>query len=142
MSDLKTRIYEMAKEYQVINLATITEDGKPRVRYVAGFANPDLVFRFCTFIGSNKVKQMRKNPNVHLTLGAKEVATTKNWLQVEGTAEVSTAKNERDAMWSDGLKAFFKGPDDPNYVVIIIRPSKIELAVMGSMKPEVWEGSY
>jgi hypothetical protein len=31
MSDLKKGIHELAKEYQVMNLATITEDGKPRV---------------------------------------------------------------------------------------------------------------
>jgi general stress protein 26 len=139
MGDLQARIYELAKEFQLMNLATITEDGKPRVRYVAGFANADLVFRFCTHIGSNKVKQMRKNQNVHLTLGAKEVATTKNWLQVEGRAEVSTAKNERDAMWSDGLKVYFKGPDDPNYAVVIIKPAKIELGSMASTGMEVWE---
>lgn len=139
MSDLKARIYELAKEFQVMNLATITEDGKPRVRYVAGFANADLVFRFCTNVNSSKVKQMRKNPNVHLTLGAKEVMTTKNWLQVEGRAEVSTAQKERDAMWSDGLKAFFKGPDDPNFSVVIITPSKIELGSMASTGMEVWE---
>lgn len=138
MSDLKSRIYEVAKEYQVMNLATITEDGKPRVRYVSGFANADLVFRFCTHLGSNKVKQMRKDPNVHLTLGAKDDRTTKNWLQVEGIAEVSTAQAERDAMWSDGLKAFFKGPDDPNYAVVIIRPSRIELGSMGKQGMEIW----
>jgi general stress protein 26 len=138
MSDLKKRIHELAREYQVMNLATITEDGKPRVRYVAGFADADLVFRFCTNLGSNKVKQMRKNPNVHMTLGAKEVASTMNWLQVEGIADVSTAQAERDAMWSDGLKAFFKGPDDPDYAVVIIKPSRIELGSMAGTAMETW----
>jgi len=139
MSDLKARIYELAKVFQVMNLATITEDGKPRVRYVAGFANEDLVFRFCTHLGSSKVKQMRKNPNMHLSLGAKEVMTTKDWLQVAGTAEVSTAQSERDAMWSDGLKAYFKGPEDPNFAVVIITPSMIELGSMTGTGREVWE---
>lgn len=139
MSDLKARIYEVAKEFQVMNLATITDDGKPWVRYVAGFANEDLEFRFCTSLCSNKVRHMRKNPNVHLSLGAKEIMTTKNWLQVVGTAEVSTSQNERDAMWSDGLKAYFKGPDDPNYAVVIIKPSAIQLGSMSSNSMEVWE---
>lgn len=139
MNDLKKRIYELAKEFQVMNLATIMEDGKPWVRYVAGFANAELEFRFCTSLCSNKVKQMRKNPNVHLSLGAKEVMTTKNWLQVAGTAEVSTAQSERDALWSDGLKAYFKGPDDPNYAVVIITPSMIQLGAMASNGMEVWQ---
>lgn len=139
MGDLKARIYEAAKEFQVINLATITEDGKPWVRYVAGSANEELVFRFCTHLLSNKVKQMRRNPKVHLSLGAKEVMTSKNWLQVAGEAEVTTAQKERDAMWSDGLKAYFKGPDDPNYAVVIIRPSRIELGSMTGTGMEVWQ---
>jgi general stress protein 26 len=138
MGDLKKRIYELAKEFQVINLATITEDGKPWVRYVAGSANEELVFRFCTHVLSNKVKHMRKNPNVHLSLGAKEVMTTKNWLQVQGTAEVTTAQKERDAIWSDGLKAYFKGPDDPNFAVVIIKPARIELGSMAEPGMEVW----
>ena len=34
MSDLKQRIFDAAGEIQLINFATITEDGKPWVRYV------------------------------------------------------------------------------------------------------------
>ena len=139
MSDLKARIYEMAKEFQVMNLATITDDGKPWVRYMAGFANEALVFRFCTSLCSNKVRHMRNNPNVHLSLGAKELMTTKNWLQVVGTAEVSTSQVERDAMWTDGLKAHFKGPDDPNYAVVIITPTTIQLGSIQSNSMEVWQ---
>lgn len=65
--------------------------------------------------------------------------TTKAWLQVEGTAEISTAKAERDAFWYDGLKAYFTGPDDPNYCVVIVKPSRIEFASMESMGAEIWQ---
>jgi general stress protein 26 len=137
MDDLKKRIYEVAKEDQLLNLATITENGKPWVRYVSGKANSDLVFRFCTHLQSDKAREMRKDPNVHLSLGAKDARSAKNWLQVAGVAEISTSQNERDALWMDGLKAFFKGPDDPNFAVIIVRPTKIELGSMTGA-PEVW----
>ena len=81
---------------------------------------------------------MRNNPNVHLSLGAKDLMTTKYWLQVVGVAEVSTAQSEREVMWSDGLKAYFSGSDDPNYAVIIIKPSMIQLGSMQSNRMEVW----
>ena len=139
MSNLKQRIFELAKEPQLLSLATITEDGKPWVRYMVGQADEELSVRFCTALCSDKIRHMRQNPNVHVTLGANDVMTTKEWIQVEGTAEISTAKAERDAFWNDGLKAYFTGPDDPNYCVVIVKPSRIELASMASMAAEIWE---
>ncbi len=140
MSDLKQRIFDAAGEMQLINFATITEEGKPWVRYVMGKADKELVFRFCTHLKSRKVAQIRKNPNVHISLGVSNLETAKNWLQVEGTAQVSTEKAERDAFWFDDLKNYFTGPDDPNYCIVITKPSRIEFGTMGSMPPEVWEG--
>jgi general stress protein 26 len=138
MDNVKQKIFDAAKELQLINFATITEDGKPRVRYVVGKADNDLVFRFCTHLQTNKVSQIKKNPNVHISLGAKDLETTKHWLQVEGIAKISTDKAERESFWFDELKNYFKGSDDPNYCVVITRPSRIEYGTMGSMTPEVW----
>ena len=46
---------------------------------------------------------------------------------------------ERDAFWFDDLNNYFSGPEDPNYCVVIIKPSKIELGTMGSVEPEIWK---
>ncbi len=42
MIDLKQRIFDAAKELQLINIATVTEDGKPWVRYVMAKADSNL----------------------------------------------------------------------------------------------------
>lgn len=139
MSDLRQRIFEAAKDLQLINFATVTEDGKPWVRHVVGKADDALVFRFCTHLETRKVAQIRNNPSVHISLGAKDPETAQNWMQVQGTAEISTDSGERRAFWFDELKNFFTGPDDPNYCIVIVRPSRIEFGTMGSMTPEVWE---
>ena len=139
MSDLKQRIFDSAGEMQLINFATVTEDGKPWVRYVMGKADSDLVFRFCTRLESRKVAQIRKNPDAHISLGVTSLESAKNWLQVAGTAEVSTDKPERDSFWFDDLKHYFSGPDDPGYCVVIVKPSRIEFGTMRSMTHEVWE---
>jgi len=139
MVELPQRIFDAAKELQLINLATITEDGKPWVRYVVGKADKELVFRFCTHIDTNKIRQIRQNPDVHISLGATDMQTTKHWMQVEGTAEISTDKTERQSFWFEALINYFTGPDDPRYCVVIVRPSRIEFGTMGSMTPEVWK---
>jgi general stress protein 26 len=139
MSDLKEKIFAAAKELQLVNFATVTEDGKPWVRYVMAKADNDLVFRFCSRLDTKKIRHIKNNPNVHISLGVTSLETAKNWLQVEGKAETSTDKNERHAFWFDELKNFFKGPDDPAYCIVIVKPSRIELGTMGSMQHEVWE---
>lgn len=139
MIDLQQRIFNLAKAPQLLSLATITEEGKPWVRYVVGSADEALSLRFCTSLCSDKIRHIRRDPNVHVTLGAKDLMSAKEWLQIEGTAEISTARAELDAFWYDGLKAYFKGPDDPNYCVVIVTPSLIELASMGSMAAEIWQ---
>ena len=139
MSDLKQNILDVAKDFQLLNFATVTEEGKPWVRYVVGKSDSDLVFRFCTHVQTRKVAQIRKDPNVHLSLGAQNLETAKHWLQVEGVAEVSTDKTERHSFWFDELKNYFSGPDDPDYCVVIVRPLRIEFGTMGNMTPEVWQ---
>ena len=139
MSELKQRIFEAAKDFQLINFASLTEDGKPWVRYVVGKADDKLVFRFCTSINSRKVGQIRKDPNVHISFGAKDLESAKHFIQVEGRAEVTTDKAERESFWFDELKNYFSGPDDPNYCIIIIKPSRIEFGTMGNRTPEVWQ---
>jgi len=139
MNDLREKIFEVAKDLQLINFASITEEGKPWVRYVVGKADDKLIFRFCTHVATKKVGQIRKNPNVHLSLGAKDLETAEHWLQVVGTAEISTDKAERESFWFEALRNYFAGPEDPNYCIVIIRTSRIEFGTMGSMTPEVWQ---
>ena len=61
------------------------------------------------------------------------------YLQIEGSAEFVTDKSERDAFWHDTLKRYFSGPDDPNYGVVIVKPTRIELNTVKDHKTEVWE---
>jgi len=138
MSDLKQRIFDTSKDMQLINVATITAQGYPWVRYVMGKADSNLDFRFCTHLDSRKVEQIRNNPHAHISLGVTSLETATNWLQVQGTAEVSSNQDERHAFWFDELNNYFSGQDDPNYCVVIVRPSRIEFGTMGNPVPEVW----
>jgi len=139
MSDLTERIFNIIKDPHLASFATITEDGRPWVRYVTPHASEDLTIRFSTFIGSRKVAQIKKNPEVHLTGGVTDLPTAQTYLQIQGKAELSTDKAEREAFWNDYLKRYFKGPDDQNYGIIIVKPYRIELYTMGNFKPEVWK---
>lgn len=139
MTDLEKKIYEAIKSPQLMSLATVTEDGKPWVRYVTGFGSEDLTLRFVTSLKSRKVSQMKNNPEVHIVCGASTLEATQFYLQICGRAEITTDEEERHRCWNDELKAYFSGPDDPNYCIGIIEPYKIEYYTMTEMTPQVWE---
>lgn len=139
MSELKQKIAAVAGQPCLSSLASLTEDGKPWVRFVVSLADRNFNFRFATSLDSRKVTQMRKNPDVHLTLGQNTIGDmTHPWLQVAGKAEIHTDEAERLGFWNDMFKAYFSGPDDPNFCVVVIRPTLIEYMTTSSPQPEVW----
>ncbi|MBU4484652.1 pyridoxamine 5'-phosphate oxidase family protein [bacterium] len=138
MTDLKNRIYELTKERQMSSFATVTEEGKPWVRYVMIHGSPDLTIRFSSFVTSRKIKHLGKNSEVHITCGITNQNEAKPYLQIQGRAHMTTDKAERDAFWCDDLKNIFSGPDDPNYSVVIVEPYRIELWDFGK-ETEIWE---
>ena len=139
MSDLKKKIQDKMMTPQLSALATITEDGKPWVRYVTPFMDANMTIWVATFAASRKVGHIKKNPEVHLTVGVTSMETAESYLQIQGRAEVLTDAATKKAAWSDLLKGIFSGPDDPNYNVIKITPYRIEYQGMGMVPPEVWE---
>ncbi len=140
MSTLKERILDKVKGPTLSALASMTEDGKPWVRYVTPFMDKNMTFWMATFIHSRKVAQIRKNPEVHLTVGVTAVETAESFLQIQGKAEILTDDKTKKTVWFDELKNVFSGPGDPNYCVCKITPYRIEYQKMAKVPPEVWEG--
>jgi general stress protein 26 len=139
MDDLKARILEVIGKPQLMPLATLNEQGKPWVRFVVGVGTPDLSVRFVTGLQTRKVAQIKVNPEVHMAAGAASADSMSPYVQIEGRAEITTDREERERMWNDHLKAYFSGPDDPNYCVGIVTPSRIEYMGLDEMTPKVWE---
>lgn len=139
MTNLKEKIASKLKQSVLFTLATVTEEGKPWVRYVTPFADDDLTIWMATFANSRKVAQIRRNPEVHLTTGVTSMESAVSYLQIQGRAEILTDDKTKKAVWFDHLKGIFSGPDDPNYCVCKIKPYRIEYQGMGMMPPEVWE---
>ncbi len=140
MADLKSRILEKLKGPTLVGLATVTREGRPWVRYVMAAADTDLNIWFSTRLDSRKVEQIRNNSAVHLLAGVSTLETAESYVQVEGEADVLTDAVTRKALWNDLLKPYFSGPEDPNFCVVRIRPSRIELwGMTPGQRPEVWQ---
>jgi general stress protein 26 len=139
MADLKERIYEILGKFQMSSLATITQDGKPWVRYVMTRADEDMTIRCVTFKDARKVKQVARNPEVHLTCGVTDPRNMAPYVQVQGRAAVTTSREARHGFWNDIFSAVFDGPDDPNLAIMEVKPYYIEYVTPGTYQPEVWK---
>ena len=62
MSDLKERILKILQQPQLAGLATITQDGKPWVRYVMAVASQDMTIRCATFVMPARSSRSRRIP--------------------------------------------------------------------------------
>jgi len=136
---LKRKILAKLNQPTLCALATVTEDGRPWVRYVTPFADENLILWMATRADSRKVAQIRQNPEVHLTTGITDPKIPMPYLQIQGRAQILTDGDTKKAVWSDYLSNIFSGPDDPNYVVCRIVPYRIEWQGSEAPSPQVWE---
>ena len=138
MDDLKERILDIIRKPQLSGLATINDEGKPWVRYVMTVGSEDMTIRLATFVKARKAGQIAANPEVHIICGVSSLTEMKPYIQIQGTAELVTTAEEKNGFWNEGLANIFKGPDDPDYGVLIVKPYRIEYNTPGEMTPQVW----
>lgn len=138
MDELKKRILDIIGKPSMTGFATLTEEGAPWVRYVMATASEDMTIRFSTFVNSRKVSHIKNDPRVHLVAGVTDPEEWSAYLQIIGTAELMTGEDEKKAFWNPQLEEYFEGPKDPNYGVVRVTPSMIELYEREKYEPEVW----
>lgn len=136
-AEMKQKILEVMSGPHLASLATM-KDGRPWVRYVMTVGTEDLTLFVNTFAQSRKVAQINADANVHVILGADPADMEHPYLNIAATAEVLNDDETKKRFWSDELKAYFSGPDDPNLVVLKITPQVIELMSPGKMMPDVY----
>lgn len=122
--DLEVRIIRAIDNNKFCSLATV-ENGKPKQRYMAIFNDG-----FNIYLGTNrkthKVEELEGNPFVSLLLGY-EAVNSKEIVEIEGTCKISEDDDLRKKVWNDDFKKWFKGSNDPDFVVLDITPTRIQI---------------
>ncbi|MCE5198549.1 MAG: pyridoxamine 5'-phosphate oxidase family protein [Armatimonadota bacterium] len=119
------------------NSVLITQDEHgfphPRTMWTAG-VDDDFTTYFVTGRPLLKIHQVEANNKVccfWTQVDGKSIGW--NYAHIKGEASVSDDQALRDRFWNDMLKDYFpQGKDDPNFVVLVIKPK--ELMVMDSHK--------
>ncbi|KWX71651.1 general stress protein [Paenibacillus riograndensis] len=136
--ELEQTIIKTLDDNKFGSFGTIEAGNKPKVRYMAVF-HDGLQIYLATNRKTHKVEELRNNPNAFLLLGY-EQGGGKDVLEIEATVAVTKNEGLRSQVWNTELEKWFKGPDDPDYVILELQPTRIEY--MGKDQQHgVWEGS-
>ncbi|MFC4775526.1 pyridoxamine 5'-phosphate oxidase family protein [Paenibacillus sp. GCM10023252] len=132
---LEKEIIEALGRHRYGSLATIEGD-KPKARYMAIFHDGLQVY-LATNRKTHKVEELQDNPHAFLLFGH-EGTGPDEIVELQGTVQITKDETLRHKLWNDELKPWFEGPDDPDYVILNITPSRIEYTGQ-DQKRKVWE---
>lgn len=109
-------------------LAT-SEGDQPRVRAMMPVIRDDGKLLMATFPNTKKIPQIAKNPKVEICFVDRKLSHCR----VEGKAAVSQDKALKEELWNKQpmLRQFFAGAEDPNFVLIVLMPVKINMMNIG-----------
>lgn len=123
---LKKKILKVIKGSKLASLATIA-NGKPWVRYaVSHNQGANLNLYICTYRDSRKVKQIQENPDVHVIIGGGIDNLEAPYVQIAAKARVRSDRAIRKRYWQGFMKKYYTGPNDPQYVILELKPELIE----------------
>ncbi len=132
---LKDNILEVVRGEHVAAVATAA-DGMPAVRFMALTGVDDLSLIGATMKSSRKVAQIRKNPEVALSIwSGKSYADP--YVVIQSKAEVHEDQVTKNKFWDPKWEAYFQNPENPNYVVLKFTPQRIEY--YHGMSMDIWD---
>ncbi|WP_137792133.1 pyridoxamine 5'-phosphate oxidase family protein [Bacillus sp. E(2018)] len=134
---MKNKVFEVVDKKQTGVLATVKKN-KPHSRYMT-FFHDELTFYTPTSIETHKADEIQDNPNVHVLVGYDGEGYNDPYLEIEGTATIRDEQGLKEKFWNDHMKHYFDGPNDPNYILLEIKPSLIRLMNDGEHEPQTLE---
>lgn len=115
-------------------LATI-KGNKPHSRYMT-FFNDEFTLYTATSNKTQKVDELEANPNAHILLGYDGEGIGDAFLEIEGEMGVHEDSSMIEKVWNDHLKGWFTGPDDPDLVILAIKPNRVRLMNKKGEEPQ------
>jgi general stress protein 26 len=138
--EIRTRAKEIMGKCTFPAFATVDENQCPQIRAMMPVAvEDDFTLHYVTSRMSSKCRHIKANPKVS-TFWSHVVEPMSNWQSVliKGQASITDDKALRERYWMEELKMVFPGGvDDPNYVILIVKPTEMILADQQTMPPLV-----
>ena len=138
--EVRTKAREVIGKCMFPAFATVDENQCPQIRAMMPLVvEEDFTLHYVTSRMSSKCKHIQANPKVS-TFWTNVVDPMKEWQSVliKGQASITDDKALRERYWMEELKMVFPaGVDDPNYVILIVKPTEKILADHQTIPPLV-----
>jgi general stress protein 26 len=120
---LKDKVTELFSHHKIGTLATI-RDNKPFSRFMI-FNHDGLTLYTATNEHAHKAEDIAQNPNVHILLGYDRDSDHEHYVEIEAEASVEESAELKKKFWSEELRHWIASPDDPEYLLLKLKPVTI-----------------
>lgn len=124
---LKTDADRLAEQVSVCSVASVTEDGYPRVCCLTPLKNHGIhEFLFSTGTSSAKTRQFIRNHKASVLIHDDQDSVT-----LLGNMDIVTDGAVRDSLWRDSLSKHFPngGKEDPEYCILHFQSSEATVCI-------------
>jgi general stress protein 26 len=134
---LKKKIMDVAGGPHVAAVATLS-GGKPVVRFMVLSGFEDMTLVGGTMKASNKVAQLRKNPDAAIAIwSGKEFSDP--YVEITARGEVHEDLATKKKYWNPVFEKHFKTVDNPDYVILKFSAGQIVYHGPNMGEPEIWK---
>lgn len=126
----KEKIIQKAKaiiENHPIGVCATVEGSAPHIRYMTFYyaEGEGLMLYSATKKDTEKVEEIEKNGQISVLLGYTGKGFNDEYIEIKGHCQISDNEAIKQKSWQASFANWFKGPDDPNYVILVITPQTI-----------------
>lgn len=125
MADEREKALKIISKSNIGVLSTVS-DNKPKAYYMT-FFNEGFVLYTLTDKRTTKVKELEENPNAFVLLGYEEGLLNKDYVEIEGKLSLTDDQSLIDHLWSAYMNVIFDGKDDPNILILQLKPETARL---------------
>lgn len=125
MADEREKALKIMSNNNIGVLSTVSGD-KPKSYYMT-FFNEGFVLYTLTDKRTGKVEEIKKNPNAFVLLGYEEGLLNKDYVEIEGELSITDDQSLIEHLWSSYMNAIFDSKEDPNIVVLQLKPATVKL---------------
>lgn len=132
---LKEKISQVLGDSKVGTLATVVGN-KPHSRYMT-FFHEDFTLYTPTSKETYKAEEIEENPYVHILLGYEGAGMGDAYIEVQGKAVIREDQSLKDQFWNEKMKKWIESPNDPDFIILEIKPEMIRLMNDENSQPEI-----
>lgn len=130
----KEEVIDLIKDAGYGFLAT-TEGKQPKVRPMMPYLTDEGNLLLALLSHSRTILQIKENPLVEICYVDRKMC----FCRISGKASISTDLEQKGTVWNNVpmLRQFFSGPQDPNFVLVVINPGTIEAMSPTQKQPDI-----